>query len=119
MASKLAVMKFYQNLLAEIGQRGITTFNVHPGQTITDMVKDAFVDAKQRYASEIPSEGGIQWQTEELAANTILALCADERCKRLSGRYVDAEQDLEKVLEAVESGRVEKERLYWIKVDEV
>ncbi|KAF2165176.1 hypothetical protein M409DRAFT_34969, partial [Zasmidium cellare ATCC 36951] len=35
--SKLAVMKLYQNLPAEIGQHGITTFNVHPGQIMTDM----------------------------------------------------------------------------------
>ncbi|KAK4505333.1 hypothetical protein PRZ48_003296 [Zasmidium cellare] len=118
-SSKVAVMKLYQNLGSEVSQHGITTFNVHPGQIMTDMVIDAFVDAKERYAAEIPSEGGIQWQTVALAANTVLALCAEERCKALSGRYVDAEQDLEKVLEAVESGRVERERLYWIKVDEV
>lgn len=82
-------------------------------------VTDAFKDVSERYAGQVPKQGEVKWQTTELAANTLVALCAEPRCKALSGRYIDAEQDLEKVLEAAESGRVEKERLYWMKVDEV
>lgn len=118
--SKIAMMKMYQTLSFEVADKGILVFNMHPGQIMTDMVTEAFADVSKRYADEIPKDmGEVTWQTTELAANTMVALCVDERCKLLNGRYIDAEQDLEKILEAAESGKMEKERLYWIKVDEL
>lgn len=59
------------------------------------------------------------WQTVEQAANTIVTICADERFKVMDGRWINGEQDLELVLKAAESGRVEKEKLYCLKVDEL
>lgn len=118
-ASKIGTMKFYQHLATEVARHGITTFNAHPGMIMTDMVQYGFGEVLKHYSDELPEDGSIKWQTQELAANTFLALCANERCKSLSGRYIDAEQDLEKVVEVAESGRVEKERLYRIRIDEI
>lgn len=118
-ASKIGTMKLYQHLASEVARHGITTFNVHPGMVMTDMVQFGFGEVVKHYSDELPPDGALKWQTLELAANTFLALCANERCKKLTGRYIDAEQDLEKVVEAAESGRVERERLYWLKIDEI
>ncbi|KXT05936.1 hypothetical protein AC578_298 [Pseudocercospora eumusae] len=128
---KTAMLKFHQNLSWELEPYNILTFSVHPGNVMTEMVQSAG-EQSQEYFSGLPEDAmtekvmgtfglyqGIEWQKPQLAANTIVTLCSEERCKILHGRYVDAEQDLEKVLEAAESGRVERERLYWLKVDQV
>ncbi|KAF7187200.1 3-oxoacyl-[acyl-carrier-protein] reductase FabG [Pseudocercospora fuligena] len=128
---KTAMLKLHQNLSWELEPYNILTFSVHPGNVMTEMVQDTGKQS-QEYFAGLPKEAmtekvagmfgryqGIEWQKPELAANTIVTLCSEERCKVLDGRYVDSEQDLEKVLQAAESGRVEKERLYYLKVDQV
>lgn len=55
-----------------------------------------------------------------LPADTMVALVADEGAKHMSGRYIDVTQDLEAVLEDAKKGpesRIERERLYTLKVD--
>lgn len=89
---------------------------------MTDMVTTNFALVGEKYPELLKSDSGpveIKWQTVEQAAGTMLALCADERCQVLSGRYVDGEQDLEEIVKAAESGRMQRERLYYLKVDEL
>ena len=61
----------------------------------------------------------VQKQTVDLPANTCVALCVEEDAKGMGGRYVDSQQDLGEVLEKAKKGRVGKERLYWLKMDEI
>lgn len=116
-SAKAAMIKLYQTLRLELDDK-ITVFNMHPGAVHTDMVEDSFDRIGKIYGLDLWS-WNIPFADAEVPANTLVALSADPRCKALNGRYINAEQDLEKVLEAVESGRVEKENLYWMKIDEV
>lgn len=62
----------------------------------------------------------VQWDAAGLATGTFVALCADERARVLSGKYVNASTDLGEVIALVERDRerLERERLYVLKVDE-
>ncbi|KAL8882393.1 MAG: hypothetical protein Q9198_000598 [Flavoplaca austrocitrina] len=61
----------------------------------------------------------LQNQMVDLPANTCVALCVEKDAKAMGGRYVDSQQDIGQVLEEAKKGRVEKERLYWLKMDEI
>ena len=61
----------------------------------------------------------IQYQTPELAAGTAVALCTEPDARYMSGRYVDSQQDLEEVLAEAKTGVVEREKLYWLKMEEL
>lgn len=126
--SKAAVIKFHQDLAVEVERHGILSFSVHPGTVATDLgqVKSAInmrsVQEEPAMQKMLAAFGEVKYQSTELAANTFVALCADERCKVLSGRYIDAEQDLSEVVTEVEKGgqgRIVAERLYHLKVDEL
>ncbi|KAF7187512.1 Dehydrogenase/reductase SDR family member 7B [Pseudocercospora fuligena] len=129
---KAALIKFNQNIAWELEPYGILTFCVHPGNVQTDLANKGFEAAsiqfqeKQGFITPKVQElltpyqnPDLKMQTPELSANTIVALCADERCKILHGLYIDSEQNLDKVLEAAEKGRVKDEKLYLLKVEEV
>jgi hypothetical protein len=62
----------------------------------------------------------IEWDATGLASGTFVALCADPRAKILSGMFVNSERDLGEMIRAVEQdpSRVQRERLYALKVDE-
>ena len=56
----------------------------------------------------------------QLPANTFVALAADPDARYLSGKYIDATQDLGMILEDAKKGpesRIEREGLYILKVD--
>ena len=58
--------------------------------------------------------------TVQLPADTFVALVADSDAKHMSGRYIDATQDLGMILEEARKGpesRIEREGLYTLKVD--
>ena len=63
----------------------------------------------------------VEWDAAGLAAGTFVALCADPRSRILSGMFINSERDLGEMIAAVERdpGRVERERLYTLKVDEL
>lgn len=61
-------------------------------------------------------------QTVDLPANTCVALCVEENAKVMRGKYVDSQYDLGEVLEEAKKGegeRIERERLYWLKLEEI
>lgn len=59
------------------------------------------------------------WCGAGLASGTFVCLAVEPRARCLSGLYVDAERDLGELIEGVEKGRVEREGLYVLKVDEL
>lgn len=73
----------------------------------------------QNVIANIASE--TEWAAAGLASGTFLALCCDGRTRVLSGLYVNAERDLEEVVGRMEKDRgrkVERDRLYRLKIDE-
>jgi NAD(P)-dependent dehydrogenase (short-subunit alcohol dehydrogenase family) len=127
-----AIIRFHHGLNDEILPKGIYSYVVHPGIIASHLHDpEAKVDSSHfalepRIQSEMTSriEEAMQdgWCGAGLASGTFLALVAEPRAKCLSGLYVDAERDLEEMIVEVEKGaegRVQREGLYVLKVDEL
>ena len=125
-SSKAAISKFHQALVPELDGTGITTFALHPGVVETNLGRGA--NGINENGMEHPAVkaflGGIsdpnfKKQTPELAADLFVALTADERFQKLSGKHLNVEQDLEAVITEMEKeggGRIEKEQLYRVNI---
>ncbi|KAJ4301951.1 hypothetical protein N0V90_004047 [Kalmusia sp. IMI 367209] len=106
--SKTALTKFHAELEAEISGRGVATFVLHPGEVDTGSAKvpgalnmDTLMTTP-RMAAHLAKWEHISLAQPELAADTVVALCADERARVLSGKFVDARRDLEGLVEQTE-----------------
>ena len=126
-SSKAAVIKFHQDLAHEVERHGIRSYSFHPGTLPTMGTDDSVMNPKsleeepavQQMFEEFKD---LKYQSPELFANTVVAVCADERFKALNGRFIDCEQPVDKVLEEAEKpdgGRVGKENMYHLKLDEL
>jgi short-subunit dehydrogenase len=132
--ARSAMIRFHHGLDHEVRPKGVYTYVVFPGTVASYMHDPDAVQnvdhftAEPRLESEMTSvvagvvmeAGG--WCGVGLASGTFVTLCADPRARCLSGLYVDAERDLGEMIEEVEKGtgnRVETERLYMLKVDEL
>ena len=125
-SSKAAISKFHQSLAPELEGTGITSFAVHPGVVDTNLGQS--VDGLNKDSMEHPavknfiagiSDSSFKKQVAELPADLIVALSADERFKKLSGKHINVEQDLEAVIteaEKPDGGRIEKESLYVVNI---
>ncbi|KAG0648305.1 Short-chain dehydrogenase reductase family 32C member 1 [Hyphodiscus hymeniophilus] len=128
--SKAAILKFHQHLHVETQPKGVTSFAVNPGLIPSYLhdpdekiiMRPEDFTAEPRMEAHITSRvSEFEWDAAGLAAGTFVALCADPRSKILSGMFVNSERDLGEMIDAVERdpGRVERERLYTLKVDEL
>ncbi|KAI4744550.1 NAD(P)-binding protein [Aureobasidium sp. EXF-12298] len=125
-SSKAAISKFHESLIEELKDTDIVSFSVHPGYVKTEL--GAAENAVNKAQSEHPamqgflkmlSSGQMKQQKPELAADTMVALAADPRYKVLTGRHINATQELPPVAEEAEKegmGRLGKDRLYLITV---
>jgi NAD(P)-dependent dehydrogenase (short-subunit alcohol dehydrogenase family) len=127
--TKAAILKFHEHLHAETHPKGVTSFAVNPGLIPSHLhdPDDNRVIRPEDFASEprmrtdlVSRACEIEWDAAGLASGTFVALCADPRAKILSGMFINSERDLGEMIAAVETdpGRVERERLYTLKVDE-
>ncbi|KAK4504224.1 hypothetical protein PRZ48_005140 [Zasmidium cellare] len=121
--SKTALLRFHQCLDLEVRDRGVRTYIVQPGDVSTtlskvpgtvneDAVKDwpymqKILDIIENRPSDAP----------ELAAGTCVALASGGKFERLSGLYVDAQEDIREVLLHLEHHPEDRQRLYTLKVD--
>ena len=109
----------------EFRPHGIYTYAVHPcmcadttlGQGALNLDAYAKVDGLNQFMS-----GFLPSMKDKLAlpADTFVALAADSDAKFMSGRYIDATQDLGEVLAEAKKGsegRIEREGLYTLKID--
>jgi NAD(P)-dependent dehydrogenase (short-subunit alcohol dehydrogenase family) len=97
--SKTALVRLTENLAAEVKDKNIQVFAVHPGTVRTTMSQEA-IDAEM-------ARKWIGWFIEifetgrdvpaDVGAKLVLVL-ASGRADLLSGRFLDATQDIEKVL---------------------
>jgi NAD(P)-dependent dehydrogenase (short-subunit alcohol dehydrogenase family) len=126
--SKAAVSKFHKNLVAELEGIGVLSCIVNPGAVATELGKPA--DAINKMAMEHPTMQAFlglaraprKTHSVECCAAIVVAVAADERCKALHGRRLNADQDLEPVLveaEKVDQGRIGRETLYMVNIGEV
>jgi short-subunit dehydrogenase len=107
--SKTALTKFHAELEAEISGRGVDTYVLHPGEVDTGAAKvpgalnmDTLM-ATPRMATHLAKWEHIILAQPQLAADTVVALCAEERAKILSGKFIDARMDLEGLIEQTEN----------------
>jgi len=133
--SRAAMIRFHHGLDRELRPKGIYSYVVNPGPIASYYGSHQLAQTKtshfaqeprlqkeitEQLAEVIDERGG--WCSAGLASGTFLALCAEPRTRLLSGLYVNAERDLEEVITEIEKGegnRVERERLYMLKVDEL
>lgn len=131
-ASKAALIKWTQDLSVELEGSGVRCYTLHPGTVATDLagqvgaVNMDAVEGNERMRGMMEANQGGIMQESGLAAGTSVALVCEDGLfgeGRLHGRYVDAEQDFERVLGEVKEddglGRVGRERLYWLKMEEL
>ncbi|KAK0738634.1 hypothetical protein B0T18DRAFT_422474 [Schizothecium vesticola] len=120
-ASKTAVLRFHECLELEIAGRGVRTFVVQPGDVATWLEDEAEGGGGREGAKAVLEGIRASRGTEaRLVADTCVALVAMPEAAGLSGLFVDAEEDLERVLEDVAGSagsRIRAERLYRLGVD--
>ena len=121
--SKAALVKLNQDLGAELPDKGIHCFTLHLGTVQTDLASAegsvAVTDSDPCMGAMLASFAQMQYQTPALAAGIAVALCIEPDARYMSGRYVDSQQDLEEVLAEAKTGKVEREKLYWLKMEEL
>lgn len=126
--SKAAVIKFQQDLAREVERYGIRSYSIHPGTIPTELgaaegaINPKSMQEEPEVQKMVEEFMKLKYQTPELMADTCVAICADERFKALSGKYIDCEQPLDEVLKEAEKpgkGRIGEENLYHLKLDEI
>lgn len=124
-AAKAALIRSTQIMDLEFRPHGIYCYAVHPcmskdttlGIGALNFEAHEKVDGLKRFMEEfVPS----MTDTVQLPADTFVALVADPDARHMSGKYIDATQDLGMILEEARKGpesRIEREGLYTLKVD--
>lgn len=124
-AAKAALIRATHIMDLEFRPHGIYSYAVHPcmskdttlGEGALNLEAREKVEGLKRFMEDfIPS----MTDTVQLPANTFVALAADPDASYLSGKYIDATQDLGMVLEDAKKGpesRIEREGLYILKFD--
>ena len=124
-SSKAAISKFHQSLVPELDGTGIISLALHPGVVQTNLGQGE--NGLNKSSMEHPAvkaflagmDPNFKRQTPELAGDLLVALTADERFKKLSGKHLNVEQDLEAVIteaEKEDGGRIEREQLYRVNI---
>lgn len=124
-AAKAGLVRATEIMDLEFCPSGIHTYAVAPGMVaattlgqgaLNEEAHDKGEGLKQFMKDFVPS----MTDTVNLPADTFVALCVEGDAKYMSGRYVDATQDLGEVLAEARKGpegKIEKEGLYKLKVD--
>ena len=125
-SSKAAISKFHESLAQELDDTGVLSFAMNPGMVKSDLGtstnafnKSALEHPKIKAFMAMLQNQNHKYQEPELPAQTAVALAAEPRCKILTSHHVNAEQNLEGVLEEAEKegkGRIGKERLYLVNI---
>ena len=124
-SAKAGLIRATQIMDMEFRPHGIYTYAVHPcmsadttlGHGALNLEAYAKAEGLRQFMSEFQPS---MKDTVALPADTFVALAADPDAKLMSGRYIDATQDLGEVLNEARKGpdgRIEKEGLYTLKVD--
>ena len=124
-AAKAALIRSTHIMDLELRPHGIYSYAVHPcmsrnttlGEGALNTRAHEKVEGVRRFMEEFARS---MTDTVQLPADTFVALAVDPDAKCMSGKYIDATQDLGMVLEEARKGsqsRIEREGLYILKVD--
>ncbi|KAL8735256.1 MAG: hypothetical protein Q9181_002888 [Wetmoreana brouardii] len=124
-AAKAGVLKATHIMDHEFREHGIYSYAVHPGMIADTTLGHGALNIEAHEKSEgvrtfVERFTPSMTDTLALAADTFVALAADTDAKHMSGKYIDATQDLGQVLAEAKKGpegRIEKEGLYMLKGD--
>lgn len=133
-ASKAALLRFHTDLDVELASRegrgtrasGIASFVVQPGNVATSITHtpgainlQAAVEVDS-FREMLEQSRGSCTESPDLVGWTIVKLIVSKDARALlTGRYVNAEQDLGVVLEAAKGGLIDDRALYELKIDEL
>ena len=124
-SAKASLIRATHIMDLEFRPHGIYSYAVHPcmskdttlGQGALNLEAHERVEGVKIFMEAfVPS----MTDTVQLPADTFVALIADPDAKYMSGKYIDATQDLGMILKEARKGpegRIEKEGLYILKVD--
>lgn len=102
--SKTAVIRFCENIAAEVSEYGIRVFSIHPGGVKTALTASQFKNEAARKwfpgIYDYVAKGG-SGQPPELAGNLVLAL-ASGKADALSGCYISIDDDLDEMISRAE-----------------
>lgn len=124
-AAKAALVRSTHIMDLEFRPHGIYSYAVHPcmskdttiGEGALNLEANRMVEGVRRFMEDFMASNT---DTVQLPADTFVALVADPDAKYMSGKYIDATQDLGMVLEEARKGsegRIERDGLYILKVD--
>ncbi|MCJ1274720.1 hypothetical protein MMC21_002518 [Puttea exsequens] len=124
-AAKAGIIRATEIWDMEFRQHGIYTYALHPAMTLnTTLGVGALnetahkeVEGMRTFVTDFVAS---EKDTVKLPADTMVALAADPDARHLSGKYIDGTQDLGAVLAEAKKGsdgRIEKEKLYSLKID--
>ena len=125
-SSKAAISKFHELLEHELKGTGIVSFALDPGMIESELGQaDGAINhgsmehpVTKAFISAVVG-GNMKRQKLELPSNTSVALAADERYRKLSGKHLSACEDLEPILKEAEKddmGRIGSESLYVVRI---
>ena len=124
-SAKAGIIRATHIMDMEFRPHGIYLYAVHPcmcadttlGQGALNVEAHEKADGVKQFMKDfVPS----MKDTLALPADTFVAIAADPDARYMSGRYIDACQDLGEVLQEAKkgpAGRIQKEGLYTLKVD--
>ncbi len=123
--AKSGLLRATEIMDMEFRPHGIYSYAVAPGMVPnTNLGQGALneesFDRVEEFRNFVKDFGPSMTDTLALPADTLVALVADKDAKHMSGRYIDVTQDLGAVLEEAKKGpdsRIQKEKLYTLKVD--
>ncbi|KAI5868258.1 NAD(P)-binding protein [Durotheca rogersii] len=98
--AKLAVLRLSEFISAEYGDKGLLTYNIHPGNIKTDLVGGAALDAEFLK---------VFTETAQLSGDSLVYLTSEKR-DWLAGRYINVTWDLPELV-AMKEDIVEKDKL--------
>jgi NAD(P)-dependent dehydrogenase (short-subunit alcohol dehydrogenase family) len=117
--SKAAVIRFTESLALDHGAQGVRTFAVHPGNVRTAMLN--YVAESDEVKQRAPIVQGWVQQMYQAGDDTpiersvaLMLVLAAGRADALSGRYIDADDDFDAMLQQVEV--IERDDLYTLRL---
>lgn len=124
--AKTGLLKMHQNMEVEVGGRGVWNYYLQPGNVGTGILE------REGAVDEVSLRGyeGVRKMVErvkearkisaEMVAEACVMLVANEESLLLSGKYVDLEQDVDKILEDLRKGEdaeCVRRNLYRLKIE--
>lgn len=131
-SSKAAIAKFHELLQIELDGTAVFTYSLCPGLVKSELGTADYAINQSREATESPlvkkfiemlsQRPESMYGDPELAADTLVAMSADDRYKAMAGRQLSCGEDQEPLLAEIEKpngGRIAAGRLYQVNIGQL